>query len=479
MAKCLGERFCMPIFDPQLIAQWTGGRWLSPPPALLEGISIDSRTLTPGALFVAIRGTNFDGHSFLQQAFANGAAGAVVRAGTPPLAGAKPLLCVADPERALQSMAAAYRRQTGILVLAITGSVGKTTVKEMVADVLASRFATARTRGNWNNSIGLPLSLLNMEPSMRMGVFEVGTNHPGELSSLCEILQPDWGIVTTIAPVHLEYFKSLEGVVQEKSVLLKSLPADGTALLRSDDPWFESLQAAAPGRARTVALSGDADYQAVAGRAANGMAEVLEKASGERFAFRMPLPGPHQLVNAMFAIAVGRAYGLAWDAIRPPLEGYRSQPMRWECQSMGGVLVVNDAYNANPVSMAAAIQTFAALPVQGRKWLVLAGMLELGSEEAAAHHDLGRTIAQAGSWAGLIVVGALGELIAESAAKHGMDADRIFRCPDHAAAAQRLLREVFAGDAVLFKASRGQRLEKVLDFWKQGRMAKSAEAVSP
>ncbi len=456
----------MPVFDSQLIAQWTGGQWCSPPPAVLHGVSIDSRTLAPGALFVAIRGASYDGHDFVGQAFARGAAAAMVRgAGSFPGAGAAPLLWVADPERALQDMAAAYRRRSGIVVLAVTGSVGKTTVKEMVADVLAVRYATARTRGNWNNSIGLPLSLLNMESATRVGVFEAGSNHPGELKPLCEILRPDWGLVTTIAPVHLEHFKSLDGVVLEKSALIRSLAAGGTAVLRRDDPGYDRLRAAAPGRVLTVALAGSADYQGFPARAGDRAVEVLEKASGERFAFRMPIPGRHQLVNALFAVAVGRAHGLAWDEIRPALENYRPQPMRWECQSLGGVMVVNDAYNANPVSMAAAVQTFAELPARGRKWLVLGGMLELGAAENRAHQELGQSVAL-GAWGGLIAVGALGEIIAAAAAAAGMDAARIFSCRDQAAAADRLARDTVAGDAVLLKASRGQHLERVLDLWK-------------
>jgi UDP-N-acetylmuramoyl-tripeptide--D-alanyl-D-alanine ligase len=460
----------MPTFDPNLLAQWTGGRWLSDAPSSIRGVAIDSRSLTPGNVFVAIRGGRFDGHVFVRQALAHGAAAAIVRADSLPAGVVGPLLCVPDTARALRDMAAAYRRMLGLKVIAVTGSVGKTTVKEMVADVLAHRFATARTCGNWNNDIGLPLSLLNMDASTRVGVFEIGANHPGELMPLCRILQPDWGIVTMIAPVHMEYFKSMEGVVDEKSSLLKCLPPDGMAILRSDEPWFKRLRALAPDRVITVALSGEADYLGVPACAWDGEAAVTERASGERMSFRMPLPGPHHLINAMFAVAIGRAYGMTWDDIRHPLEAYASQPMRWECQSLDGITVVNDAYNANPVSMAAALRTFADMPVAGRKWLVLAGMLELGSEEALDHQALGGIVAQ-GTWGGLIVVGDFGNIIAAGAEKAGMPAARIFRCRDHAGAAQQLMRYTAAGDAVLLKASRGQRLERVLALWKQDKAA--------
>jgi len=456
----------MPTFDSNLIAQWTKGRWLSAAPPYFCGVSIDSRSLDPGNLFVAIRGVRYDGHVFLQEAFKKGAAAAMVCRERLNGNESGPLLSVHDTAQALRDMATAYRRLIGLSVIAVTGSVGKTTVKEMVADVLASRLSTARTRGNWNNAIGLPLSLLNVDSSSRVGVFEVGTNHPGELALLCQVLLPDWGLVTTLAPVHLEFFKSMANIMEEKSSLLKSLPSGGTAILRSDDEWYDRLRAVAPRRVITVSMAGDADYQGISPNTWHGAAEVIEKASGERFCFQMPWPGRHQLGNALYAIAVARLHGLAWEDIRHSLEGYRSQPMRWECQSLNGITVVNDAYNANPVSMTVALRTFAELPVDGRKWLVLAGMLEMGAGETEAHENLGRMVAQ-GAWAGLIVVGELGSVIASAAVKAGMASDRVFRCRDHIVAAQRLGREAMPGDAVLLKASRGQRLEQVLTLWRQ------------
>ncbi len=241
----------MPNFDAREMAQWTGGKWCFGQPGAIAGVSTDSRTLCRGALFVALRGPLFDGHAFIGEAFARGAVGAVISENTCALPRAdRPLLRVPDTAQALQDMAANYRRRIQVAIVAVTGSVGKTTVKEMVADVLARRLRVARTRGNWNNAIGLPLSLLAMEPETRVGVFELGMNHPGELASLCRMLQPDWGLVTTIGPVHLEFFKSVEAIAAEKSTLLKSLPPGGVAVLRCDEPYFEMLRAAAPGRSR-------------------------------------------------------------------------------------------------------------------------------------------------------------------------------------------------------------------------------------
>lgn len=456
----------MPTFDADLIAQWTGGQWVSNASAGMRGVSIDSRSLRAGNLFIAIRGDRYDGHDFVRQVFEKGAAAAVVSKSDPLWKGAGPLLRVRNTAQALRDMATAYRRLVGSLMIAVTGSIGKTTVKEMIADVLAMRLSTARTRGNWNNDIGLPLSLLNMDTSTQAGVFELGTNHPGEMKRLCDILLPDWGLVTNIAPVHMEFFNSMEKIMEEKSLLLKNLPADGLAILRRDDEWYEHLRAMAPCRVLTVSLAGDADYHGIFSDAWDGAAQVVEKASGDRFGFKMPLPGRHQLVNALYAVAVGRTQGLAWKEIQRALEGYQSQPMRWECQILNGITVVNDAYNANPVSVAVALRTFAEMPVDGRKWLVLAGMLELGAEATAAHEELGQIVAQ-NAWSGLIVVGTLGADIALAAEKAGMNANSIFHCRDHAAAAQWLSRETRRGDAVLLKASRGQYLEQVLALWKQ------------
>ncbi|MDD5679001.1 MAG: UDP-N-acetylmuramoyl-tripeptide--D-alanyl-D-alanine ligase [Kiritimatiellae bacterium] len=456
----------MPNFDAQEMAQWTGGQWQYGLPGDIARVSTDTRTLAPGALFVALRGPSFDGHAFIDEAFARGAVGAVIdeHAQVGPHAN-RPLLRVPDTEQALWDMGSGYRRRIHAAIVAVTGSVGKTTVKEMVADVLARRLPTARTRGNWNNKIGLPLSLLAMEPGTRVGIFELGINHPGELASLCRLLQPDWGLITTIGPVHLEFFKSVEAIAVEKSILLKSLPAGGVTILRRDEPYFEILRAAAPGRIITVALSGDADYLA-SPPDAQGKMEIRERSTSEFCRLHAPLPGAHHAANALFAAAVGRAHNLAWEDIRAALEQYRSQPMRWERQVVAGVTVINDAYNANPVSMAAALRTFTELPVAGGRWLVLAGMLELGTSEEQWHRDLGMSLVP-GSWDGIITVGPLGAVIAREAVNAGVNAERVFACADHAAAAEILGRYLQPGDAVLLKASRGQRLEQVLALWKK------------
>lgn len=456
----------MPIFDPREVAQWTGGKWQFGMPGAIAGIATDTRTLVPGTLFVALRGPSFDGHCFIGAAFARGAVGAVVNARADvPLPADKPLLSVADSEQALRDLASGYRRRLKTTIIAITGSVGKTTVKEMVSQVLKRRLPVAGTLGNWNNAIGLPLSLLAMEADTRVGVFELGMNHPGELAPLCRLLQPDWGLVTTIGPVHLEFFDSVAAIANEKCVLLRCLPPSGVAVLRRDAPYFELLRDAAPGRIITVALSGEADYLGIPPNAQSSM-EIRERSTGEVCRLQTPLPGAHHAANALFAAAVGRAHGLSWEDIREALAGYRSPPLRWERQDLSGVTVINDSYNANPISMAAAVQAFAEFPVKGKRYLVLAGMLELGAAENEWHRKLGSSLAS-GPWAGIITVGSLGAVIAQAAVSAGVNRARVFPCKDHAAAVEVLRQHVQPGDAVLVKASRGQRLEQVIALWQE------------
>ncbi len=451
----------MPEFKGLDLARWSGGEWAGGCPARLAGVSADTRTLAPGALFVALRGARFDGHRFVAEAFARGAAAALVDRDAAGAPAAGPRLLVADTARALANLAAGYRRGLRALIVGVTGSLGKTTVKDMAADVLARRGPTARSLGNWNNAIGLPLSLLAMEPGCRFGVFEAGMNHPGELQPLIDTLRPDWGLVTAIGPVHLEFFESVEAIAREKSALLRALPPGGTALLRRDDPYYGLLAAAAPGRVLTVALEGEADYR---GRLEGGRLEILEAATGETCRVSAPLPGAHHAGHALLAAAVGRAQGLDWASIRGALESFRPQPMRWERRMLAGVSVINDAYNANPVSMAAALRTFAGVACAGGRWLVLAGMHELGESEARRHEELGASLA-GDPWAGVITVGRLGGAIAAAALRAGVPAERVFACADHEAAAETLRRCLRPGDAVLFKASRGQQLERVLERW--------------
>lgn len=452
----------IPIFSPTQLAEWSGGTWEPLCPAHIAGVSNDTRTIVPDNLYFALSGKNFDGHRFVDAAFDKGACAAVVEKSRKLEASRqRPLLQVADPEKALRDIAAGYRRDVGIEVIAVTGSAGKSTVKEMTARVLSASVATACTKGNWNNAIGLPLSLLSMDRASNIGVFELGMSHPGEISGLCDILRPNWGVITNVGPVHIEYFGSVEAIANEKASLLKSLPKEGVAVLCADSCFFELFKALSPERVITVSASGNADYRCIRRDQQKGEAVVNERETGEDFVFRPVLPGAHNLMNAMFAIAVARSHGVSWEQIRDALESYEPLPMRWEQKTVRGIRFVNDAYNANPLSMRAAIQTFSEEKVAGGKWLVLAGMLELGGEEKSEHISLGNFVG-GHDWAGIVVVGNLGEYIAQGAECGGFDKKRIFRCRNNAEAAAVLIGVVKAGDAVFLKASRGMHMEEVL-----------------
>jgi len=455
----------MPILRGKEVAEWTGGRWTCEPDGL-NGVSTDSRELPEGCLYVALKGERFDGHSFVGTAFDRGAAAALVDASFDAcMVSGRPLLRVADTREALKNLARAYRCKVSPLVIGVTGSAGKSTVKEMTAQVLAAQHSVAFTRGNWNNDIGLPLSLLQMEENTRFGVFEAGTNHPGEIKSLCAVLQPDWGVVTNVGPVHIEFFGSEDAIAREKAELLKCLPAAGLAVINKDSAGYEILRDASPCRVVTVSTKSGADYVCRAWHAESRRAVVEETASGERVDIELPLPGIYNMINGMEAMAVARAVGVGWQVIVEALRCFKSLPMRWEEQDVHGVKVINDAYNSNPLSMQAAIQAFEDMEITGGKWLVLADMRELGEWAEREHRALGAWLAS-GVWRGLVVQGTLANWIADSAVANGFAGDCIFRSPTHAAAAGYLHAHVVPGDAVFLKGSHSMALEKVIAAWK-------------
>jgi UDP-N-acetylmuramoyl-tripeptide--D-alanyl-D-alanine ligase len=456
----------MPTFSAMDLAKWAGGQWTPRPPQRIGGVCHDTRTLQPGDLYLALTGERHDGHAFVSDAFARGACGAVVQANAPlPLAASdrdRPLLRVDDPAEAMRRMAAAYRRAVAPTVIAVTGTAGKSTVKEATGQVLERHAPTSRTRGNWNNDIGLPLSLLAMEPDTRYGVFELGMNHPGEIGGLCRILQPDWTILTNIGPGHIEFFPDERAIANEKADALRALPSSGRAFLWKETQFADLLREACRCPVTWVSAAGAADYTCLAWQRADGTFAVGEAASGERADFRWRLPGRHDLLNALFAIAVGRAAGMGWDAIRLGLENFQPMPMRSETLVVGGLRIVNDAYNANPLSMRAALDAFAALPVPGSKWLVLGDMLELGDRTEAEHRRLGEVVVN-GPWAGVLLLGEQAQRVADAALAAGWPASRMVLCADKDAAAAALKAGARAGDAVLLKGSRRMKLEEIVE----------------
>lgn len=449
-----------PSFSPDDLADWSGGDWRGPKPDRVTGFAIDSRAVRPGDCFVALPGSRSDGHFFLSAARDAGAACAMVRAAFEPpfeLDGF-PLLRVDDPRRALASLAKQHRARLRGTFVCIAGSCGKTTVKELTADLLGALGPVARTKGNWNNDLGVPLSLLRMAPEHRYGVFEVGMNHPGELDPLASMVRPHISVVTCVGPEHIEFFDGEESIAHEEAAALRALDAEGIAVLPADDKWFHVLRSHVKGKLCTVSLTADADYRIEPGPPPRFV--VTEWATGESVPLEAPLPGRHVLSNAGLAIAVARLLGVSWGAIAERLRAFRPPSMRWEAMDLGGIRVINDAYNANPLSMRAALDAFAATPVAGRRWLVLGAMRELGAREKTYHEELGRDLAK-GPWFGAIFVGAEGAWIRSGAVRAGFQ--NALTAGDAEEAGKLLVKHLRPGDAVLIKASRGVGLERAID----------------
>ncbi|AKJ64999.1 UDP-N-acetylmuramoyl-tripeptide--D-alanyl-D-alanine ligase [Kiritimatiella glycovorans] len=445
----------IPEFKAEDLARWSGGAWKGAPPVVLRGVVHDSRCVTPGSMYVALKGGRCDGHEFVPDAFRHGAAAALVSgdyrpAPTPRRGESGPLLKVADPLSAIRDLAAGYRRQWSGTVFGITGSVGKTTVKEMLASMLAVRGEVFRSPGNWNNHIGLPMSMLKCPSDGPAAVFELGMNRPGEIRMLSRTLRPDAALLTRIGPVHMAHFNSVEDIAEEKASLLAELAEGGWALLDADSRWFRRFRSLLRGRCVTWAERADADYRV---RVGEGGITV----NGHDF--KIPVPGLHTAGNAARAAAAALEQGIDPHDIAEALARYRTAPMRWEMTDRGGVRLINDAYNANPVSMRAALSTLAGMADGGRCWAVLGGMSELGDMEGEQHRAIAEVAAEL-PLAEVITVGARARMIHDAGPGHWVHADT----PEEAA---RLLCErVAPGDCVLFKGSRSERLETVLDRYR-------------
>ncbi|NQU10689.1 UDP-N-acetylmuramoyl-tripeptide--D-alanyl-D-alanine ligase [bacterium] len=454
------------------LAQLCGAQLLQGNPEQQSArISIDSRTLGAGDCFVALRGPRFDGHEFVAEAARSGASAAVVsnptRAMNSPTPNSFGVLQVQDTLTALHTLASNYRRlmPPTTRLIAISGASGKTTTKEMIAAVLAERFHLTKTPANQNNHIGVPLSVLGLESHHDFGVFELGSNHPGEMQVLAEMVRADIGVVTNIGLAHVEFFGDEAGVAREEGVPLEYLPrnGDGLAVLNADDRWCASLRARTRATVVTVGINNFADIRASEIRLNGDVKFRLNIArKREDVVVRLRTLGRHQIYNALQAAAVGYFAGMDLDEIRLGLESFTPPPLRMQVVDQAGVRFVNDSYNANVPSMTAALQMLAETPCAGRKIAVLGEMLELGSWTRPAHAEMGTRAAAAGL-AFLVVVGASAAVLADAAVSAGLEVHRVFRVPDTDAAAIAVRSLARAGDLVLLKGSRRLRLERILE----------------
>ncbi len=439
------------------------------PDRLVQHISIDTRALGRDDCFIALRGPRFDGHEFISDAASRGASAAVVSNPTSAMnsPSALALLQVQDTLTALHKLATNYRRlmPPTTRVIAISGASGKTTTKEMIASVLAQRFNVVKTIANHNNHIGAPLSLLALDHSHDFGVFELGSNHPGEMRVLAELVRPDIGIVTNIGLAHVEFLSDEAGVAQEEGTPLEYLPrnGDGLAVLNADDRWCQELRARTRATVITVGIDNFADVRA-SDIKINGDVKFRLNIAKKRedVVVRLKTLGRHQIYNALQAAAVGYMQGMDLDEIREGLETVEYPEMRMEQVMVGGVRFVNDCYNANVPSMKAALHAIRETPCAGRKIAVLGDMLELGEHAQRAHLDIGAMAANSGL-ATLVTVGLTAKWIAEAAVDAGMEMHRVLPVGSATEAAESLHSLAHEGDIVLLKGSRKLQLEKILE----------------
>ena len=451
-----------PALTADDLVRLTGGRLIARSDRPIRGAAVDSRLVEPGQVFVALPGERVDGHAYVGDAIARGAAAVIVAR---PLADATALgdvtvVRVADTLAALGSVAAGWRRRFDPLVVGITGSIAKTSTKEAVAAVLSSRFRTLRNEGNLNNEVGLPLTLMRLGPDHEAAVLEMGMYVAGEIAELARIAKPRIGVVTAVQPVHLSRIGSLEAIEAAKGELLDALPPDGAAILNADDPVVRGMGARSAARAMTYGFAEDADVgaEAVASAGLAGMRFTL-RANGTRRAMAIPTLGRLSVHNALAAVAVGHAAGLSTDEIATGLAAGWSAPHRIELIRLGTITLVDDTYNASPRSVVAALDLLAGLP--GRRVAILGEMLELGEASDDGHRVVGEAAARIVDW--LVVVGRGAAGIAEGAVAGGLDRGRVLAVPDQDSALEAVAPRLRDGDVVLVKASRGIGLDLLVD----------------
>ena len=432
----------------------------------VKNVCTDSRQAKDGDVFFAIKGERFDGHDFLNDVAAKGVMAVVIeRKKVPAKLPACAVLVVDDARVALGKFAAAYRKDFALPVVCVAGSNGKTTVKELLASVLRRKFSTLWSEASFNNDIGVPLTLLRLEKSHQAAVLEAGTNHPGELAPLVNMIQPKFGVITNIGREHLEFFGNVAGVEQEEGRLAELLPVDGTLFLNGDNEWSEKIASRTKAKIVRAGLNGKSDWRAKGIRLdKNGVTFQIEAPkAGFNGEYRINLLGRHQVTNALFAIAIGGEFGVSLAGIQQGLAECPPAKMRLQFWEANGVRVLDDAYNANADSMLAALETLCALPLQGRRVAVLGDMNELGAHSEAAHAEVGKRAAELGIGQ-LFAIGKMAAVTTKAARDAGLT--RVMEFENVEAAANAVKNFLKSGDVVLLKASRAARLERIAETLK-------------
>ena len=435
------------------------GSTAAPPAMPVSGWSVDTRTIQPGDVFFALRGPTHDGRRFVEQAFAAGAAGAVVERET---AAGGVQIPVPDTYEALRKLAHWARRRWGGRAVAVTGSAGKTTTKDAIAHLLGTKMPVGKTAGNLNNHVGLPLSILRLADDARVAVLELGMNHAGEIRQLAGIAAPDIGVVTNAGYAHAESFDSIDDIARAKRELVEMLPPDGTAVLNADDQRVAAFGEIHPGPVVTFGFSPGAGVQA----------DAMERTpDGARFHvagagwFESRLEGRHGVMNLLAALAVARVFGLEPADLAEAVASFEAGEMRGRRFTHQGVTILNDCYNSNPEAVRAMLDTLREIPAR-RRIAVLGEMRELGRWTEPLHQEIGRQVAACGVHVLVGIRGAARD-IAETAVQAGLPASAAFFFSDPEPAGDFLKEIAREGDAVLFKGSRGTHVERALERFMQ------------
>lgn len=456
----------MAAFTAADIQAATGARLRQQTAEFFSGVVTDTRKIVPGVLFLALRGERFNGEDFVREAVEKGAAGVLVSSSCSreKTAGLEATVFEAptDTLTAYQQLALFWRRHFSVPLIAITGSNGKTTTKDLTAAVLSSRWKVLKTQANFNNEIGLPLTLLQLTESHAAAVIEIGMRGFHQIEALAKIALPSIGIVTNVGETHMELLGSLENIAKAKSEMVEAIPAGGTVILNNDNAYVAAMAAKAKAGVRvlTFGVEQAADVRGGDIRTEGRQTRFTASFGGQTHEFLLPMVGRHNVDNALAALTAGYALGFTAEEMQAGLGKLEVTKMRFEYKKVGAYTVINDAYNASPMSMAAALKTLAEV-APGRKIAVLGDMLELGSVSTAAHEAVGREAAGIGADA-LITRGSLGESIADGAEAAGLQA--VYRCSSHEAAGQKLHEILQPGDTILFKGSRGMQMEKIIDL---------------
>jgi UDP-N-acetylmuramoyl-tripeptide--D-alanyl-D-alanine ligase len=432
------------------------------------GVSIDTRTLASGELFIAIRGEHFDGTDFAEAAIERGATGVVVprdsRWSAKTLAERAAVIEVDDTVAALQSLANAIRRASGTKVVAITGSAGKTTTKEVTAELLETKYDVVRNKGNFNNHIGLPLSLVDLRRRPEMAVVELGMNHAGEISTLVRVAEPDARVWTNVGEAHVGFFGTMDAIADAKAEILERATPSTLLVANADDTRITARIGSFPGIVRTFGIEGDADVRAtkVVDRGVDGMSADVATRQGT-LAMTTPLVGRGNLANVLAGTAVALEYGVSLPEIASKVSALRPASHRGEILRLpSGLVVIDDSYNASPSAVRRALEVLAATNAT-RRIAVLGEMLELGERASDLHAEVGRAAASVSLNALFAVGGASAEALAAAAIEAGLDRSRVHVFADSVAAGAAVADFVKAGDVILVKGSRGIKTDRVVD----------------